>query len=178
MKVINLYGGPGTGKSTTAAGLFSLMKLKGHKVEFASEYAKDMVWDKAYEVLNDQLFIFAQQHRKIRRLEQHGVDFVITDSPLLLSLNYAPKGYFHAFEDLVEEVYDSFNNIDVFLHRVKPYAPYGRRQSEESAKEMDETIKHIVLDYCNMFNLLEVNADDAAASNIYDWLRMESHVAL
>jgi dephospho-CoA kinase len=33
MRVINLAAGPGAGKSTTAAGLFNIMKLKGLKVE-------------------------------------------------------------------------------------------------------------------------------------------------
>jgi adenylate kinase family enzyme len=32
MKVINLFAGPGAGKSTTAAALFSKMKWKGYNV--------------------------------------------------------------------------------------------------------------------------------------------------
>ena len=45
MKVINLFGGPGCGKSTTAADLFARMKLRGLSVELVTEYAKDVVWD-------------------------------------------------------------------------------------------------------------------------------------
>jgi len=171
MRVINLYGGPGTGKSTTATGLFSLMKLAGYKVEFASEFAKDIVWDRAFDVLQDQLFIFANQHRKIKRLEQHGVDYVITDSPLLLSLNYMPKEYFRSFPDLVDDVYRSFNNFDVILRRVKPYAPYGRRQCEASAKEMDDVINHIVRDITDEYHIID--ADAKAAETIFNLL-MES----
>lgn len=45
MKVINLFGGPGIGKSTLAAGLFEHMKIAGFNVELVNEYAKDMVWE-------------------------------------------------------------------------------------------------------------------------------------
>lgn len=41
-KVINLYGGPGTGKSTTAAMLFAKMKLAGFNCEYVPEFAKDL----------------------------------------------------------------------------------------------------------------------------------------
>jgi hypothetical protein len=42
-KVINLYGGPGVGKSTTAVGLFYLMRRASIKCEYTSEYVKDVV---------------------------------------------------------------------------------------------------------------------------------------
>ena len=35
--VINFYGGPGSGKSTAAAGLFYKMKLGGYSVELTDE---------------------------------------------------------------------------------------------------------------------------------------------
>ena len=41
LKVINLYGGPGTGKSTTAAALFALIKREGYNVELVTEFAID-----------------------------------------------------------------------------------------------------------------------------------------
>lgn len=41
MKVINLFAGPGSGKSTTCAGVFSKLKLAGVNCEMALEYAKD-----------------------------------------------------------------------------------------------------------------------------------------
>ncbi len=39
-----MFGGPGTGKSTSAAGLFFKMKLAQMEVELVTEYAKDLVW--------------------------------------------------------------------------------------------------------------------------------------
>ncbi len=45
LKVINLWAGPGAGKSTTAAGLFNLMKIRGYNVELVTEFAKEMVYE-------------------------------------------------------------------------------------------------------------------------------------
>ena len=39
--IINLIGGPGSGKSTTAAGLFYKLKQMGIDCEMALEFAKD-----------------------------------------------------------------------------------------------------------------------------------------
>ena len=53
MKVINLFAGPGTGKSTTAAGLFYKMKSKGYMVELVTEFAKDLVYQESFFRLKD-----------------------------------------------------------------------------------------------------------------------------
>ena len=37
-KVINLFGGPGAGKSTIASGLFYHMKIAGYNVEMTGEW--------------------------------------------------------------------------------------------------------------------------------------------
>ena len=44
-KIINLYGGPGVGKSTTAAGLFYKMKIAGYSCELAYEWIKLKVYE-------------------------------------------------------------------------------------------------------------------------------------
>ena len=64
MKIINLIGAPGSGKSTTAAGIFYNLKMKGIKCELLTEYAKDRVWEENFMALNDQLYIFAKQNHK------------------------------------------------------------------------------------------------------------------
>ena len=45
---VNLFGGPGIGKSTTAAGVFNLLKLHGIETELITEFAKDLVWEERY----------------------------------------------------------------------------------------------------------------------------------
>ena len=47
--IVNLFGGPGTGKSTGAAYIFSQLKLAGIDCEFVSEFAKDKVWERRSE---------------------------------------------------------------------------------------------------------------------------------
>ena len=49
--VINLYGGPGCGKSTVSSGLFYKMKSEGYCVEYVSEYAKDLTYEERYNIL-------------------------------------------------------------------------------------------------------------------------------
>ena len=45
MKVINFYGGPGTGKSVQAAATYCALKKQGLNCELVTEYAKDKLWD-------------------------------------------------------------------------------------------------------------------------------------
>lgn len=41
--IVNLFAGPGAGKSTGAAYIFSKLKLAGIDCEYVSEFAKDKV---------------------------------------------------------------------------------------------------------------------------------------
>ena len=82
MKVINLYGGPGSGKSTTAAGLFSLMKIEGQRVELVTEFARDEINSGNAHRLQNQDWIFAHQHHRIdfsysgqTYLDEYGMHF-------------------------------------------------------------------------------------------------------
>ena len=85
-KVINFYGGPGSGKSTKAAGLYYKMNMAGFSVELNNEFAKECVWEDNVPMLKDQLFMLAHQHRKILRLVGK-VDYVITDSEIETSMD-------------------------------------------------------------------------------------------
>ena len=67
-KIINLYGAPGSGKSTIASGLFFHMKMAGLNVELASEYIKSKVFEENPYPFKDQLYCFAKQHKKLREL--------------------------------------------------------------------------------------------------------------
>jgi hypothetical protein len=137
MQVINLFGGPGAGKSTTAAGLFYEMKKMRLEVELVTEYAKDMVWEGRHNILEDQIYIFAKQQRRISRLRDHRIDWVITDSPIALGLVYLREGSLsNNFRDLVMEVFDSFENHNFLLQRNFEYNPIGRNQKDLEAAEI------------------------------------------
>lgn len=149
MKVINLWGGPGAGKSTTAAGLFYEMKKRRLEVELVTEYAKDMVWEGRHNILDDQIYIFAKQQRRIARLRDHSVDWVITDSPVALGLVYLREGRLTSnFNMLVMEVFNSFDNHNFLLQRNFEYNPVGRNQKDlEEASEYDRKVKALLDTY-------------------------------
>ncbi|MFN7972024.1 MAG: AAA family ATPase [Acidobacteriota bacterium] len=161
MKVINLFGGPGAGKSTTAAGLFHLMKLEHLKVELVTEYAKEVTWERRHDLLSDQLYIFAKQHRRLVRLRGE-VDYVVTDAPLLLSAVYREDSYPLVFEQLVLEFWNAFDNCSFALERVKPYEKLGRRQTEQEAKQVDTRVEKVLARFNVPHTVLPADKDAAA----------------
>lgn len=149
MKVINLWGGPGSGKSTTAAGLYYLMKINKFKVELVREFVKDLIWEDSLHLLKDQNFILMNQNKMLKRLEGK-VDYVITDSPLLLSVYYADDEYLlkrPSFKDFVWEEFNSYNNINIMLDKDHSYESYGRLHNEEEANNISCDLENLLL--CN-----------------------------
>ena len=166
MKVINLYGGPGVGKSTTAAGIYVELKKMGVNVELRTEYAKDLLYEQREAVLkSDQLYILAKQHRRLFTLKDKGLDYVITDSPILLSTIYntmiEEPLKIETFNDLVLDLYSRYDNIDIFIERnLKEfgYNPNGRTQTDvEEAKKIDEHVVKMLKDFNIRFTSIKNN---------------------
>lgn len=143
MKVVNIFGGPGIGKSTAAAKIFYHLKEQGLNVELVSEVAKDYVWEEHIKILKDQLFIFAKQNRRLERLRGK-VDYVVTDSPGILALAYQIPDYYPSFESLVVDVHNSYNNINFVLSRHHGFKNEGRAHDEETSKNIDRNIVNIL----------------------------------
>lgn len=143
MIVINLFAGPGSGKSTTCAGLFSKLKLAGINCEMVLEYAKELVWENNLETLDDQIYIFAEQLHRLNRLKDK-VDVIITDSPLLLSIIYNKSNSLY-FNRLVKEQFNKFNNINYYIKRNNVFNPAGRIQNLKQALEKDIEIYNMLL---------------------------------
>lgn len=168
MKVINLFGEPSSGKSTTAAGLFFLMKHKGLEVELISEYAKNCVWSSRIKTLDDQLYITAKQNHQLHMLDSQ-VDYVISDSPLLLGIIYS-RNYkrIASFPTLVKEVFDSYNNLNIFLKRTKPYKTKGRMQTEDEAQVVRGELIILLDDLKVPYH--QINGDNSAPEKIFSLL--------
>ena len=140
--ICNLFGGPGISKTTTSAGIFSLLKLHSVEVELVPEFAKDLVWEERHVTLSDQNYVFGKQHHRIWRLSGK-VDVVITDSPLLLNLIYGKinSNVSDSFYDNVLTIFRKFNNLNILLERRKEYNPNGRYQTKEQSIKIDNMVK-------------------------------------
>ncbi len=145
---INIFGGPGTGKSTTAAFVFAELKRQGKNVELCVEYAKSRVYEEHWSMFPDQVYIFAQQLRQYHRVEDK-VDYMVNDSPLLLSAVY---GRWHgirytSLEPLIVEAANSYNNINILLQRTTEYQEEGRTQSIQEAEALDRITQEVLSRY-------------------------------
>lgn len=146
--VVNLFGSAGSGKSTTALGLCYFLKLKGYKVEYVSEYAKDLVNEGSLHKLKHQLYVFSKQLKRMEVLVDKELDFIITDSPIFLSYFYGEKygtsGPFLA--ELITAYHQSFVNFNVYLKRAFPYDPKLRVQTEEESDEDSKVLREFLCD--------------------------------
>ena len=162
---INLFGGAGLGKSTTATGLFHYMKTNNFKVEYISEYAKDLTYGGDLIKLADQLHILGEQHHRLFRLRGK-VEYIIHDSPFIMGIAYLEEDDIYLnkkpFEDLVISLFNNYNNLNILLVRnlEKEYQQYGRNQTLSEAIEKDAEIKNILIRYKIPFFEVEAHAPD------------------
>ena len=111
--IVNLFGGPSIGKSTTAAGVFTLLKMNDVNAELVTEFAKDLTWEDRQLALNNQYYVWAKQYHKLHRVIDQ-VDIVITDGPLIFSLIYGTNCE-PSFYTMVLNTFNEFDNINFFL---------------------------------------------------------------
>ena len=164
MKVINLIGGPGTGKSVTAASLFARMKREGINCEYVTEFAKDLVWGERFPEMKDQIYIFGKGYHKLWKLDGK-VDYAILDSPLILSL-YFGQNKTELFKQFVLETFNSFNNYNFVLTRNFKYQVEGRVETEEQADFAHDSIIKL-LDDNNIKYYTVPNSDEFSRE---DWI--------
>ena len=151
LKVINMLGGPGCRKSTTALLVAGLMKAKGLNAEYVHEYPKDLIFENRPDMFVEQDYIFAQQNKRLRRLAKSGVEWAITDTSLLLSLFYRSENFYdyQSFDMFVRSVYDTYININIYLTRPETYVVFGRNETEKQARQIDKNI----VDFLNKNNV-------------------------
>ena len=164
--IVNLFGGPGSGKSTTAAGLFHKLKINGINCELVTEFAKHITWKEDFNTLKNQIYVFAKQHDRMFHLKDK-VEVIITDSPIIMGLSYCNWDLMsRSFEQLVVDEFNRTDavNINYFINRVKEYNPSGRSQTEEEAKEKDMEIITLLNKYDVSFQTIDGD------ENAVDWL--------
>lgn len=146
MIVVNLFGVPSAGKSTGAAYIFSQLKLNGINAELITEFAKDKVWENNTEVFKNQAYLFGKQSYRMSRCKDK-VDVIVTDSPLPLSIFYNKDTVLgEDFNKTVMNVFNSYNNLNYLLLRVKPYNPIGRHQTEKESDALKQPMVDLLQD--------------------------------
>lgn len=153
--VLNLYSGPGAGKSTTAAFVFAHLKKQGVNAELVTEYVKGWAWIGRRVQPLDQFYLFGKQlHRESNLYGK--VDVIVTDSPIGIAAYYASK---YCPADMAEAVRLCHNSVraqnlakyvDVALVRSKAYNPKGRYETESEAKSIDAEMFSFLRDTLNI----------------------------
>jgi predicted ATPase len=154
-RIITLHGGPGSGKSTTCAGIFYEAKKAGINAEMNREYIKEWIWEGRDVQPGDQTYFFAKQARKERIYMARGVDLIITDSPLILTHFFGLKydkfeREFNTSLKMLEQHHAICKHygykIDHFFvpRHDREYNPDGRNQTKEVAMQYDTEIKDLL----------------------------------
>lgn len=140
--IINLIGAPSSGKSALMGDIFAKLKYLGVDCEQVTEFAKDLVWARRYDDMEDEIYIFAEQNHRLFMVCGK-VDVIVTDRPLILTAIYNDRYGTGGKElnDLVLKEFNRHNNYNVFLNRVHKYSPVGRVQTEKESDEIAIEIK-------------------------------------
>lgn len=143
--LVNLFGGPGTGKSTMMASIFAELKWQNIMAEMVPEIAKKHVWKEDFHKLENQMQLFEETLSDTQALIGK-VDVIVTDSPLLNNIIYIKRdtqSYYNLRKRVVKEI-NMLENItlNIFLRRKKIFRQEGRLQNEEEAIAIDTDLKN------------------------------------
>jgi hypothetical protein len=142
-KIINLFGGPGIGKSSIAAGITYELKKTHITVDNPYEFPKLLAWDNNMEAIKDQFYVVANQHRHIAK-SFGKVDYIVVDSPILLShvyntyytSDYPSNRYGESFLKFMLDLHNSYDNINILLSRSD-----GNHNNDERYQNLEQSLE-------------------------------------
>lgn len=166
--IINLFGGPGSGKTTLSLDICSHYKKKSVAVELVREYVKEWAYEGRKFGKYDQFYFLGKQAKKESMLYGK-VDLVVTDSPLLIAGFYAE--FINdlkfvtdaAFGFMKEAEKEGHTYLNFFLPRRTKYEAHGRFQNEDDAKKIDDAQRQFLVKNNVAFVDLDVPLDDRLA---------------
>lgn len=158
MKIIGIMGGPGVGKTTIASEVFSILKRRHLNVEKVDEFAKQLVYQKSYDLLKNQIYIFGMQQSMFYML-RNDIDLVVTDAPLLANVIYSDYycGEDPLFNELVVREMKKFEHQIFVIQRETVYQEVGRYQKEDEAKKIDKAIIRTLERYEIPYRMVSIN---------------------
>lgn len=180
--VINLIGGPGCGKSTLSAIIYAKLKLHQKKfvVEYVQEYAKNLVWTKNFDMLNNQYYVSQHQYKLLEQMNGY-LDYIVTDGPIIQGLYYNLHNKdnisnIDKTEKFILKSNKEFNNINIFLKRGNyEYESHGRLQSEDEAREIDVILKHLLKQNGVEFEMFDANSNEENINKMIDYIIEKSN---
>jgi hypothetical protein len=146
---INLMGGAGCGKSTTANYIRAKLSFKGLDVELVDEQIKDWTYYGRSPKSCDSFVLQGRQMEKEDIRLRAGVDFIISDSPLFLQYFYAcyHKAPMTSPMLMASQEFDKmYEPLHIFVDREdKFYNEVGRYEKLAEAKEIDTLIQAMMV---------------------------------
>lgn len=166
--IVNLFAGPGAGKTTCAWEIASELKKRNIETEYVSEYAKEFVWDNKLEILDgslkNQQMLYNEQSKRINRLLGK-VDVIVTDSPTILATMYLKEPN-KTFEKAVIKDFKENQNFNLFINRGKDFQQSGRIQNLQESKAIDNKIKQLLKSNNIYFGTYNHKTIDVLVNNI------------
>ena len=189
--VINLWGGPGIGKSVTSALLYGLLATS-HRygtVEQVPEYAKRLAWsigkkkaagedaDEDVSLIRDQMHVTSTQAQWLCDVCGQ-VDIAVVDSPLRSGLVYfeinkrksgewgtdTVKEEYRKVESVINEAEKHFDEVNILLKRsdIGGFMQEGRVHSLEESIEVDRMMKQMLDSLGRKYIVIESKTDIAS----------------
>ena len=156
--VVNLIGGPCSGKSTIAAELFARLKKMGIHCELVTEYIKERIYEENKTMPINQIAIFGMEHYSISN-KIGKVDVIVHDGSFINNIIYKNEDN-PEFDKLIIAEYKKFNNLDFFIKRGNiEFEEYGRIHNLEQSNELDYKILAAYFKY--NLKCIEVESRDA-----------------
>lgn len=139
-KVINFFGGPGSGKSATAALLYGALVVYGYRADLIHTANRD-----CDELLPPAYKVIAEQRYRLETAAEHA-DIIVCDHPILQSLAY----YGNLNEDarmMAAECYSMFDSANILLrHPNELLEPPQSSLLDETLDDLTDRIRIILME--------------------------------
>jgi tRNA uridine 5-carbamoylmethylation protein Kti12 len=160
MRRIQFFGAPSAGKTVLSLEVVAECKKHGIKCEIITELAREWAYvDRSISSM-DQIYLFASQmNREDTLLSRDKVDFVVTDSPLILNCwfsNAHNPVFWKSLEPLVRMFDERFPVLNFFCPLNKSYKFHaeGRHFPAEKSQEISDSLWEFVKEFYGEENVV------------------------